>query len=85
MAILAYKLQWGRNLIVAEGVGWVYVSASGEWLQWGRNLIVAEGLGRTALATERAALQWGRNLIVAEGPPTRRPPSLSDRFNGAAT
>ena len=37
------RLQWGRNLIVAEGI----LASALEWhdsvLQWGRNLIVAEG------------------------------------------
>ena len=39
-----WPLQWGRNLIVAEGI----VAKRGDYvdvvsLQWGRNLIVAEG------------------------------------------
>ena len=39
-------LQWGRNLIVAEGGAVaVYEYDRIEVLQWGRNLIVAEGGG----------------------------------------
>ena len=39
-----FVLQWGRNLIVAEGRARA-LSTGGAmiWLQWGRNLIVAEG------------------------------------------
>ena len=37
-------LQWGRNLIVAEGgTGPTWHPAGRPLLQWGRNLIVAEG------------------------------------------
>ena len=64
---LAY-LQWGRNMIVAEGavplqVNWPLLVG----LQWGRNMIVAEG-GVSAVETDiDDILQWGRNMIVAEG------------------
>ena len=37
------KLQWGRNLIVAEGKVVADTSRDDRLLQWGRNLIVAEG------------------------------------------
>ena len=36
-------LQWGRNLIVAEGRGPAGGAQGTRLLQWGRNLIVAEG------------------------------------------
>ena len=39
-----FALQWGRNLIVAEGSCTVLVLLGGGELQWGRNLIVAEGV-----------------------------------------
>ena len=39
----ANKLQWGRNLIVAEGVNLSLGDRVWCPLQWGRNLIVAEG------------------------------------------
>ena len=38
------KLQWGRNLIVAEGrLAAPVARLTPGMLQWGRNLIVAEG------------------------------------------
>ena len=36
-------LQWGRNLIVAEGIERLIGQDIQRMLQWGRNLIVAEG------------------------------------------
>ena len=60
-------LQWGRNLIVAEGdVGGLQALVE-RTLQWGRNLIVAEGSLDSWPAPTNRSLQWGRNLIVAEG------------------
>ena len=70
-------LQWGRNLIVAEGQTQLRVSTSQASLQWGRNLIVAEGCQVTAEVFQGRALQWGRNLIVAEGE-IRRAAELAD-------
>ena len=64
---MAAPLQWGRNLIVAEGLALEELRASRHWLQWGRNLIVAEGISLTVSAFVITMLQWGRNLIVAEG------------------
>ena len=40
-------LQWGRNLIVAEGLIRDYLWEKRYKLQWGRNLIVAEGSCKT--------------------------------------
>ena len=37
------KLQWGRNLTVAEGAPLPRPPAGAVSLQWGRNLTVAEG------------------------------------------
>ena len=37
-------LQWGRNLIVAEGPPILVYHPADQTLQWGRNLIVAEGI-----------------------------------------
>ena len=61
------SLQWGRNLIVAEGYRQHRRPVQGVQLQWGRNLIVAEGTEATETSTCVPSLQWGRNLIVAEG------------------
>ena len=37
------KLQWGRNLSVAEGLSSQFSATANVMLQWGRNLSVAEG------------------------------------------
>ena len=43
--LVGFELQWGRNLIVAEGRrGKKWAGSPMSALQWGRNLIVAEGL-----------------------------------------
>ncbi len=39
-----WRLQWGRDLIVAETVGARAIAAKRFELQWGRDLIVAETL-----------------------------------------
>ena len=68
------KLQWGRNLPVAEMRSQASDTGSGCWLQWGRNLPVAEictgELGRDLRGPQ---LQWGRNLPVAEMTPIENP------------
>ena len=79
-------LQWGRNLIVAEGGEKAKVENSVRLLQWGRNLIVAEGVLGLVLNAESDLLQWGRNLIVAEGTKQKAPTTTHrTSFNGAAT
>ena len=60
-------LQWGRNLIVAEGHLYIQPGQRKRLLQWGRNLIVAEGPAAGLVGAMDMVLQWGRNLIVAEG------------------
>ena len=40
------RLQWGRNLTVAEGLSPIVSPAADMPLQWGRNLTVAEGGAR---------------------------------------
>ena len=42
-ALLADDLQWGRNMIVAEGSAFTVLAGRASFLQWGRNMIVAEG------------------------------------------
>ena len=63
-----HQLQWGRNMIVAEGFRRTNRAARA-WrrLQWGRNMIVAEGPMTTRTKYLGLWLQWGRNMIVAEG------------------
>ncbi len=36
------RLQWGRDLIVAETWARIAAETTSRWLQWGRDLIVAE-------------------------------------------
>ena len=78
-------LQWGRNMIVAEGATNPPDAATGAALQWGRNMIVAEGISTRPRAAPTWALQWGRNMIVAEGLQRRRIARTAQSFNGAAT
>ena len=55
-------LQWGRNLIVAEGREW---PVGGYWvtvLQWGRNLIVAEGALSLRQTSDRCKASMGPQL-----------------------
>ena len=48
-----YRLQWGRNLTVAEGGPQRSLGAHPTALQWGRNLAAAEGNGRSGQHYER--------------------------------
>ena len=61
------KLQWGRNMIVAEGENVACRECQCQLLQWGRNMIVAEGDMAYLVRCVDVELQWGRNMIVAEG------------------
>ena len=67
-----FRLQWGRNLTVAEGCTNQDGPPDGATLQWGRNLTVAEGAGAVLDRARAAVLQWGRNLTVAEGAMRRK-------------
>ena len=66
-ADLQVRLQWGRNLSVAEGNSSIAAPPPPTKLQWGRNLSVAEGRPTGRHLRNLAELQWGRNLSVAEG------------------
>ena len=79
------ELQWGRNLIVAEGKGMGSVMRWPKRLQWGRNLIVAEGARQITNEARRLQASMGPQLdscgrlqVSAWGPNTVG-------FNGAAT
>ena len=61
------RLQWGRNLTVAEGAKAKRKADIEAALQWGRNLTVAEGVDYLINQDNARPLQWGRNLTVAEG------------------
>ena len=54
----AGALQWGRNMIVAEG-GSVGAAARCGKLQWGRNMIVAEGSSRRRARPPRRDTSMG--------------------------
>ena len=61
-------LQWGRNLIVAEGQTTYFESMKGDCASMGPQLDSCGRYLRTEATTAGAKrLQWGRNLIVAEG------------------
>ena len=61
------KLQWGRDLSVAEGCHAEIRRSMKARLQWGRDLSVAEGCFLLLAAVRLVGLQWGRDLSVAEG------------------
>ena len=79
------RLQWGRNLTVAEGEPKKAEKKSDGGLQWGRNLTVAEGYLKLHRVLDVLGLQWGRNLTVAEGGATNARTNGARSFNGAAT
>ena len=78
-------LQWGRNLIVAEGEAEAKYGKVRPKLQWGRNLIVAEGQLHIEMTKIAAEASMGPQLdscgrldhLGSFGP--------RKRFNGAAT
>ena len=60
------RLQWGRNILVAESIWCEAATSSRGELQWGRNILVAES-GEAQFTTYALdELQWGRNILVAE-------------------
>jgi len=60
------RLQWGRDLMIAE----IHIDARnadlGAWLQWGRDLMIAEIRLSDPKSILPAVLQWGRDLMIAE-------------------
>ena len=78
-------LQWGRNLIVAEGTGLLLARFKTAPASMGPQL---DSCGRNAALDALAGhheLQWGRNLIVAEGCFSISTILAPWSFNGAAT
>ena len=70
-AVRIYKLQWGRNFIVAEIDADIIDLYAATMLQWDRNFIVAEtSAPMTNARAKLVSLQWGRNFIVAETRPS---------------
>ena len=67
ICLIIIKLQWGRDLSVAEGILSYLLESTFLVLQWGRDLSVAEGWSHRDYPQPYWALQWGRDLSVAEG------------------
>ena len=84
-AILRSKLQWGRDLLVAERARWIDLCQSNRLLQWGRDLLVAERRIFRENSINLFRLQWGRDLLVAESTFTLPRCTRKPSFNGAAT
>ena len=79
-------LQWGRNLIVAEGRLEPPGEIAGAIASMGPQLDSCGRLGpRREVGRMRTVLQWGRNLIVAEGGTGGSDLPTWKCFNGAAT
>ena len=62
----AERLQWGRNMFVAECHPPTCNRNREPLLQWGRNMFVAECLNHLDTLVVGQFLQWGRNMFVAE-------------------
>ena len=60
------RLQWGRDLLVAERCQRAKRTLPQGALQWGRDLLVAESDGGSRMSQPLDLLQWGRDLLVAE-------------------
>ena len=83
-----WKLQWGRDQLVAETTGTIDGEMHANLLQWGRDQLVAEtrGMGRISRQSgctpcfNGAATNWSRKLNQI-----KNMLPLNNRFNGAAT
>ncbi len=60
------RLQWGRNMRVAERCIRMMPASPLSRLQWGRNMRVAESIITALAVCSEPLLQWGRNMRVAE-------------------
>src|SRR5579875_3684110 len=60
------RLQWGRDLVIAEMETGANQDIVYGWLQWGRDLVIAEIWEAGRLIRLDKALQWGRDLVIAE-------------------
>ena len=79
-------LQWGRNLIVAEGRIQRPLLPVDRGLQWGRNLIVAEGFAQLVYYFALLLASMGPQLDSC-GRETTKVSNMNEAasFNGAAT
>ena len=82
---ICQKLQWGRNLSVAEGAISLPDALNYVMLQWGRNLSVAEGSGDRALACTPARFNGAATFRLRKGHQAMAGSWRAICFNGAAT
>src|SRR5258708_25316622 len=62
-----YKLQWGRDQLIAEIPGAAGTRAPSPQLQWGRDQLIAEIIvAVTNVSFCVSSLQWGRDQLIAE-------------------
>ena len=60
------RLQWGRDLLIAEIKAASAARCARNALQWGRDLLIAEIIRQEPGASHAVWLQWGRDLLIAE-------------------
>ena len=86
LRLAAGRLQWGRNLTVADGAGQHRCPEQAGAASMGPQLDSCGWAACDDLDAQIELLQWGRNLTVADGGrrAMRQGASLF-RFNGAAT
>src|SRR5579875_3555191 len=85
-SVIVYgRLQWGRDLVIAE-IGEYIDGTIGEyWASMGPRSGDRGNLRDVTLVPHDHRLQWGRDLVIAEIPRiTRSQPSPTMCFNGAA-
>src|SRR5260370_16297475 len=80
-----YKLQWGRDQLIAEIPGAAGTRAPSPQLQWGRDQLIAEIIvAVTNVSFCVSSLQWGRDQLIAEIFPAVKALKIPLGFNGAA-
>ena len=57
------ELQWGRDLLVAERVGFIRLAVVVVKLQWGRDLLVAESFGLRVHPLHLSLASMGPRLV----------------------
>src|SRR5260370_800289 len=63
-----YKLQWGRDQLIAEITRLSYAPTPSKRLQWGRDQLIAEIRQKATALSRSVSLQWGRDQLIAEIP-----------------
>ncbi len=63
----SFRLQWGRDQLIAESKELKTKKYAAVELQWGRDQLIAESLSPSTDNTEvPVMLQWGRDQLIAE-------------------